>query len=340
MKIPAAALLVAFLFLPTLASGESRILFLDGARIEQTYAARKGIIEVPLPEALLPDSFRVKPFGESTVLRVEVGPVPANRSIAKKLTELEERREVLLERIKSLDEREVIFKSAAKSQSGRALRKTKTNPDPMEALRTGTRYALGQLDAVFAARRQTRKALAEVSARIAELEKQEDIARTIARVWLSKPNGKARVAYLVSNLKWTPSYDFRLSGNGYADITVSAKIPAGAGDTAASVVPLSLAESNGSTPASYPVFSEFTRIASFRLPLEKEGVTIGAAPSLSLDFTNSSGLNLPSGEATGYWKGEYFGKSVFAGCRSDTSLSLVFGCSVPGITFLHKKTSE
>jgi hypothetical protein len=325
MKILVAALLVAFLILPTLAAGETRILFLDGARIEQTHTASKGIIEVSLPAALLPDSFRVKPSGDSTVLRVEVDTASTDRSIAKKLTELEERREVLLDRIKSLDRQEVIFTSAAKSQSGRALRKTKTNPDPLEALRSGTRYALRQLDAVSAARRQTQKSLAEVSARIAELEKQEDMSRTVARVWLSKPNGKALVSYLVSNLKWTPSYDFRLSGNGYADIALSAKIPSGARETTSLVVPLSLAESNGSTPASYPVFSEFTRIASFRIPLEKEGVTSGAAPCLTLDFNNSSGLNLPSGEATGYWKGEYFGKTAFAGCRSDTSLSLVFG---------------
>lgn len=325
MKILAAAIFVAFLSLPSLTLGESRILFLDGARIEQTYAARKGIIEVPLSAALLPDSFRVKPLGDSTVLRVEVGPAPTDRSIAKRLTELEERREALLDRIKSLDEREAIFKSAAKSQSGRALRKTKTNPDPLDALRTGTHFTLSQLDAVSAARRQTRKALAEVSARIAELEKQEGAPRTVARVWLSKANGKARVDYLVTNLKWTPSYDFRLSGNGYADIALCAKTPPTARNSTSSVVPLRLAESNGSKPVPYPVSSEFTRIASFRLPLEKEGVTFGAAPYLSLVFTNSSGMNFPSGEASGYWKGEYFGKSIFTGCLSDTSLSLVFG---------------
>jgi len=325
MKILAVVILIAFLSLPSLAMGERRILFLDGARIEQTYAARKGIIEVPLPAALLPDSFRVRPFGDSMVLRVEVGPAPTDRSIAKKLMKLEERREVLLDRIKNLDQQEVIFTSAAKSQSGRALRKTKTNPEPLEALRTGTRFTLSQLDAVSASRRQTRKALADVSAQIAELEKQEGEPRTIARVWLSKPNGKARVVYLVSNLKWTPSYDFRLSGDGYADIALCAKTPSAARNSTSSVVPLRLAEAHGSKPAPYPVSSEFTRIASFRLPLEKEGVTIGAAPYLSLVFNNSSGLNLPSGEASGYWKGEYFGKSIFTGCLSDTSLSLVFG---------------
>jgi len=217
MRIFVAAFLVVLWSLPAFASGEKRILFLDGARIELEIAARKGLVEVPLPAAMLPNSFRVKPLGSSTVRWVEFRPASAVGKNSAQRTALEGRREVLLDRVKSLDEREGIFKAAAKSQSSRALRKTKSNPDPLGSLRTGTRYALTQLDEVSAARRQTRKALAEVETQIARLDKQGS-PQNVARLWLSEPDGKVRIAYLVSNLKWRPWYDFRLSGNGYAEI--------------------------------------------------------------------------------------------------------------------------
>jgi len=324
MRILVAAFLTVSLSFPALAFGEKRILFLDGARIELDVAARKGVIDIPLPDTMLPDSFRVKPLGSATVLWVEIGPASAEEKGAGQLTALEERREVCLDRLKSLDNREAIFKAAAKSQSGRALRKTKSNPDPLGSLRIGTRYSLTQLDEVSTARRQARKALADVETRIATLEKQAT-QRSVARVWLSQPDGKVRIAYLVSNLKWTPCYDVRLSGNGYAEIALCAKMPPATRNISTSVVPLPLVEYLNSKVDPYPVSSEITRIASFRLPLAKEELTNGAVPFLSLAFSNSSAMNLPSGEANGYWKGEYFGTATFGRCLPGATMSLVFG---------------
>ncbi len=240
MKILVAAFLIVIWSFPALAFGEKQILFLDGARIELEMAARKGRIEVPLPTAMLPDSFRVKPLGSTTVLWVEVGPAGTDTKVAEQLTALAERREVLLDRVKSLDDREVIFKAAAKSQSSRALRKTKNNPDPLGAIRSGTRFTFTQLDEVFAARRKTRKALAEVETRIATLGI-EATPQNVARVRLSPPDGKVKIAYLVSNLKWTPWYDFRLSGDGFAEIALCAKMSPVARNISTSVVPLPLA---------------------------------------------------------------------------------------------------
>lgn len=324
MRVLIVAFLVVIWGLPVLAFGEKRILYLDGARIEHEVAARKGVLEVPLPSAMLPDTFRVKPLGSTTVLRVEVGPAGKDRKVSEQLTALAERKDGLLDRLKNLDEREGIFKAAAKSQSGRALRKTKNNPDPLSSLRTGTRFTLAQLDEVSAARRQTRKALAAVETRIAALEKQAP-SRSVARVWLSKPDGKVRIGYLVSNLNWTPRYDFRLSGNGYAEIALFAKLSPVERNISTSVVPLLMAESLGNGIDTYPVSSEIASIATFRFPLAKEEMTKGAAPYLSLVFSNSSALNLPSGVASGYWKGEYFGTTTFGGCPAGKSLSLVFG---------------
>jgi hypothetical protein len=204
------------------------------------------------------------------------------------------------------------------------LRKTKNNPDPLGALRTGTRYALIQLDEVSAARRQTRKALAEVETRIATLEKQGS-PQNVARLLLSQPDGKVRIAYLVSNLKWTPWYDFRLTGNGYAEIALCAKLSPAVRSISTSVVPLPLAESFGNTLDPHPVSSEIATIATFRLPLSKEEMIKGAAPYLSLVFSNPASLDLPSGEANGYWMGEYFGTVPFGGCLAGKSMPLVFG---------------
>lgn len=319
-----AAFLVLFWCVPALASDEKRIIFLDGARIEREIVARKGFIEVPLPAAMLPDSLRVKPFGSAQVRWVEIVPATGRVKHTEQLNAMEERRNILLDRLKNLDMREEIFKAAAKSQSGRALRKTKTNPDPLGSLRSGTRYALTQLDEISAARRQTRDALSQIETRIAALAKQPS-SGSIARILLSQPGGKARVAYLVSNLKWTPKYDVRLSGDGYTELSLCAKMPHGTQNISTAVVPLLLDESFGSEIQPYPVSAGITSIATFKLPLVKEEVIKGAVPYLSLVFDNTSSQNLPAGEASGYWGGEYLGDASFAGCPAGKSLALHFG---------------
>jgi len=324
MRILVTIFLVAVWGFPAVSFGESRLLFLDGARIEQEYAARKGVVEVPLPATILSESLRVKPLGDTAIQRVEIVPLPPDRTLAKQRAALEERREVLRDRLTDLAEREVIFKSAAKSQSGRAVKKTKSNPDPLATLRTGTRFTLSQLDSIASARRQARQSLADVENKLAVLDKRA-VPLTAARVWLSTQAGKVRVAYLVSDLKWTPRYDFRLCGQGYAELTVRAMIPVASPAISTTVVALAMAESMGADLAPYRVSSDFAAIASYRLPLAKEQLTKGAVPSLSLAFSNSTGQNLPSGEARGFWQGEYFGKTSFPGCRPGKSLALDFG---------------
>jgi hypothetical protein len=324
MRIFFTAFLVLISSFPALASEERRILFLDGARIEREMVARKGVIEVPLPAAMLPDSLRVKPLGSAQVRWVEIVPVPGNGKYADQLKAMEERRKNLLDRLKNLDLREEIFKAAAKSQSGRALRKTKTNPDPLGSLRSGTRYALTQLDEISAARRQTRGSLAELETRIATLAKQP-LRGSVARILLSQSGGTVRVAYLVSNLKWTPRYDVRLSGDGFTELALCAKMPAGTQTLSMSVVPLPLAESFGTEIHPYPISAGITTIATFKLPLVKEELIKGAVPYLSLVLDNTSSQYLPAGEASGFWGGEYLGHATFAGCLPGKSLSLHFG---------------
>lgn len=324
MRILVAVLFIVFWSLPVFASGEKRILFLDGARIEREITARKEFLEVPLPVEMLSGSLRIKALGNTSIRLVEIGPSTTSEKIAEQLRVLKDRRNSLIDRLKNLDDREAIFKSAAKTQSARALRKTKNNPDPLRDLRNGTSYALSQLDEVSSARRSTQKTLSDVETRLATLEHPAAL-ENVARIRLSKPGGMVRIAYLVANLKWKPWYDIRLAGDGYAHVSLCAKMPAGSLGNATSVVPLTLAESFGKEIVPYAISGEITRIADFRFPLTNEVVTKGAVSSLSFAFENSSSRNLPAGEASTYWQEEYIGEANFAGGLPGTSLSLDIG---------------
>ncbi|NMC74485.1 MAG: hypothetical protein GYA56_09060 [Geobacteraceae bacterium] len=324
MKILLGALILLMSCRPVSAGAESLILFLDGARIEKEFVARKGYLEAPLPAKALPDSLRVRPVGDVSVLRVQVAPIPPERRHDKEFAALEERRASLLDRVKVLEEREALFKAAVKSQSSRALRRTKNNPDPLETARKGTNFALAQMESAHAARRKAEKELSGVEARLAAVRKESD-AGSAARIWLSRADGRVRVSCLVSGISWTPWYDFRLTGSGSAETIMRAKLPSSVRSASVSVVPLSLADAFDADPVLYPVSADLASIASFRLPLTQESLTRGPVPFLSFTISNSSGKTLPEGEACGYWQGEYLGRTHFKGCRAGESLAMVIG---------------
>lgn len=324
MKILFGALMLVICGFPAFSSGESVTLFLDGARIEHEVTARKGYLEWSHPSAMLQNSLRVKPVGTCEVVRVEHASSAAGAKTRKELAALNDRRTVLQDRLKSLEERQEVFKSAAKSQSSKALRKSKNNPEPLEALRKGTDFALSHLESVNAAMRKTEKDLAAVEARISALQKAAGSGGT-ARIWLSKPDGKARVSCLVSGFKWVPWYDFRLAGNGYAEIILRARLQSGGRPSSLSVAPVTLADAYGSNTTAYPVSPGNDSIASYRIKLTREDLTRGPASYLSVAFINTTGQVLPAGDASGYWQGEYLGKTSFGGCRNNESLSIVFG---------------
>ena len=74
--------------------------------------------------------------------------------------------------LQALATREEIFKSAAKSQGGKAPRKSKANPDPMQAIRQGTEFAIAQLEAVYTSRRRTEQEIRRIDSRIAAAKNQ------------------------------------------------------------------------------------------------------------------------------------------------------------------------
>lgn len=325
MKSLPGCLLFIILSFPALTCGESVSLYLDGAKIEREVFASRAYMEVPLPAAMIPRTLRVKPLGEETVTRFEVVQAQPQKEKLHEISVLEERKKSLADRLEVLEERERIFASAAKSHSSRALRKSKNNPDPVATARKGTDLALAQLSAVHAAKNKLEGEVASTDSRISSLRKAMDSRGSLARLWLSRPGSRVRIAYLVSGLKWTPAYDFRLVEAGFAEVMLRAGIPSNLANASVSVSPMLLSDAFGSDILLYPVSRDGAVIETYRLTVSKEKLTSGPVPFLSLTFLNTSGKNLPAGEACGYWRSEYMGKSPFGGCRPNESSSLVFG---------------
>ncbi|HEY5973154.1 MAG TPA: hypothetical protein VIU41_00290, partial [Geobacteraceae bacterium] len=159
-------ILLLLLAVPHLASARTVTIYLDGAIVEEEVTARKGYLELALPAGLAAGSLRLKPVGEGRLRRVVMVPGKPDRKLDKELTSLNERRDLLKDRMRALSTREEIFKGAAKSQSGKAPRRSKTNPAPLSTIKQGTDYALAQLEEVYTARRRTEKELRGLDERL------------------------------------------------------------------------------------------------------------------------------------------------------------------------------
>jgi len=282
--------------------------FLDGARVEEDAKGVKGFLEYPLPDSFSPGSLRVKPVGQGNVLRVEVVSVGPDQRRVREIAQLEQKKNELKDRIESLSTREEIFSAAAKSQSGKAPRKSKTNPDPVGSLKQGTDFALGQLDAAAQGKRRCQRALYEVECKLAVARK----GSTLARVWLSA--GGARLSYLVTSEKWLPCYDFRWSGDGKGELLLHARLPRTEKGVQRLVSNGTVAQGAAPLPAreDFPVLS--------RHPLTLQGDPGSPQPPLAFRFQPLQ-AGLPAGEAAAFWRGEYLGSGRFSGGEA-TELSI------------------
>lgn len=325
MKILTGFLLLVISAVPFAACGETVTLFLDGARIEREVLASKAYLEVQMPAGMIDGTLRVKPLGEGTVTRFDVVRAEPHKEKLREISVLEERKKALADRLEVLEEREGIFAAAAKSHSSRALRKSKNNPDPVETARKGTDLALAQLSAAHAARNKLEREIVTTDTRLAALRKAAASRGSVARLWLSKAGCRIRFAYLVTGLKWTPAYDFRLADAGFAEVMLRARIPSDLAKASVSVAPMLLGDAFGAEMLLYPVSRDGAVIETQRIAVSKEELTKGPVPFLTVTFNNTSGKALPAGEACGYWRNEYMGKTPFGGCRPNESASLVFG---------------
>jgi len=305
-------------------NGRTVTFFSDGALVEVEAAAAKGIAEISLPAVMLEDSLRIRPLGNAVIQRVDIVQTRQEGKGARELEQLYEQKSRLNDRLQALETREEIFKAAAKSQGGKAPRKTKANPDPMQSIRQGTEFAIAQLEAVYTARRRTEQEIRRLDARIASLKRGGQGEGSVARVAVAPKNGRVRVQYAMQWEGWTPRYDMRLNNDGNALLTLYGQLPASFGGYLLQASPSTLAESNGARIVPV-VAGSLARLAEYSLPASEERFGAGVRTSFSCLLTNRVGVGLPSGEASLYRNGEYRGRFRFEGISSGRSRKVMYG---------------
>lgn len=295
-------------------------IFSDGTLIELEATAKKGGIELQLPGQIKEGTLRIKPLDNGTVGRVELLPFRIPEKQQKELDNLTEQKSRLEDRLKALDAREGIFAAAAKSQSSKAPRKTKANPDPLASVRQGTDFAIAQLEAVFTARRKTDQELKRVEARLAALRKKA-IGGPTVKAAVSPAGTRIRVAAVQAEGGWTPRYEIRLQGDGAARLTMLAELPALPDGFAIRVVPTAL--SAGQPQQSFPLpVGGSARLAEWQLMVEKEQVTNGPVPAFNVIIKNNSNVPMPAGQIALYSAGEYIGTAALPAMAVGSSATL------------------
>ena len=136
----------------------------------------------------------------------------------------------------------MIFKSAAKTQGGKAPRKTKTNPDPMQAIRQGTEFAIAQLEAVYTSRRKTEQEIKRIDSHIAAAKVSGRGPENVARLYVSPANGRVTSRYVLAGQTWTPRYDMYLDGSSSSQLYMSGVFSSGFPGYLLQVSPSALAE--------------------------------------------------------------------------------------------------
>lgn len=288
----------------------------DGALHQVEAGATRGVIQVPLPADLLEQTLTVIPAPGTTILNVEtVKREPAGGG--KELETLTEQRRRLEDRLQALETREAIFTSAAKAQSGKAPRKTKANPDPLQAIRQGTDYAIAQLEAVYTARRRATQEIGRIDSRLAAVRKDRQRSEQTARVEVTPPRGKVTLTYATSERGWQPRYNLHLTGSGSAQLQLTAHITGGEKGRQLRISSGSLSE--GPSVKSVPAQQGSAVLAAYRLPVADELFSAGLYNRFSGRITNTGPGYLPPGESALFKNGAFVGKFVFEGLSSGRS---------------------
>jgi hypothetical protein len=306
------------------ASGENSITFYrDGALIRQEARAVKGVIDISLPDGLLEHSLTVLPTPGTTILDVKNRMTGIGATYNKEFESLTEQRLRLEDRLKALETREAIFTSAAKTQSGKAPRKTKANPDPMKSIRQGTDFAIAQLESVYTARRTTTQEIHKIDLRLAASRKKQHAAEVPVRIAVTPPRGIVTLRYATTERGWQARYNLYLAGDGTAELKYYANITGQSHRYQTRISSGSLVES--ATAATFPSQSGTALLASYRLPITEERSVEGIFNSYSGLIRNSTQYYLPSGESGLFRNGAYLGKFRFEGISSGRSRVITVG---------------
>jgi len=310
---------------PTSADCRSATFYTDGVIVEQEATAIKGVLEIPLPPGIIEGSLRIKPGSGTVIRRVDIVPAPVNTGkIEKELDALLEQKNRLGDRLLALSTREEIFKSAAKSQSGKAPRKTKTNPEPMQSIRQGTEFAIAQLEAVYTARRKTELEIRRYDNRIATAKNSGRGPEAFARIVISPTRGNVTVRYAITGQTWTPLYDVYLNGSGSAQASLSGLFPGTFAGYLLRASPAVLTES--ATGRVFPVQAgPVTGLTCYNLAATEEIFGAGVVPAFSFELKNMEPVHLPAGTANIYRNGEYVGKIRFEGLSSGRTRKVTLG---------------
>ncbi|HIJ87331.1 MAG TPA: hypothetical protein HPP97_06535 [Desulfuromonadales bacterium] len=295
----------------------------DGALLQQEAVAQKGVIDLPLSADVLEHTLTVVPAAGTSIIDVETVRKETGENTEKELEAMIEQRRKLEDRLQALDAREAIFTTAAKSQSGKAPRKTKANPDPMQAIRQGTDFAIAQLEAVYTARRKTTLEIKKVDARIAASRKSTRLSTTSLKIGVSPHNGNVTIRYATAERGWQAHYNLFTEKNGTARLQLSARIKGAPHGYQVRISPGLLAEYTSAEIV--PVQAGSVVIANYRLPVADEHSSEGIYYNFSGRLTNSTPHYLPPGESGLYRDGAYRGKFKFEGISSGRSRVISFG---------------
>ncbi|HIJ82118.1 MAG TPA: hypothetical protein HPP76_10475 [Desulfuromonadales bacterium] len=306
------------------AADNSVTLFRDGTLIERDATATKGIIDLPLPAGVLEGSLRVIPATGIDILTVDVVPSQSSGKGSQELDALVEQKQRLEDRLQALTTREQIFTSAAKSQSGKAPRKSKSNPDPLQTIRQGTDFAIAQLEAVYTARRKTDHELKRVVARIAELRRKNRTDESRAHISIAQQKGKVTVRYATTDVGWQPRYNLYLTGSDSARLNLSARTEAQPAGNLVRVSAASIRDGGGQPTVSVSSDNR-ARLADYQLAFSETGFDDSVAPRLTGRLTNHGKLYIPAGESGLYRNGVYLGRFAFSGLSSGKSTAISLG---------------
>lgn len=314
-------MIVLLLWSTPLFAARGVVLYLDGAVVTRDETARKGYLEVAIPPSAHAGSLSIKPADGAKILRVQLVSRQPSRKTEKELAALTERQELLQDRLKALSIREDVFRSAAKAQSAKAPKRTKTNPEPLATIRQGTDYAIAQLESVFQAKRRVDKELKQLEEKRARLVREEQVGGSVARVWTSPASARVVATYLQSDRSWQPAYEVRVEGAERAEFAI---LPAGVSLQQGERGKLALALlADGRSVPQWNYADELTPVSVTGLQIANKIDAGGLLPRLALAMTNTTGMQLPAGELACYADGAYLGRGRFPGLDAGKALEFI-----------------
>jgi hypothetical protein len=299
--------------------------YLDGAIVEYESGYTNGYMEVSLPGGIIKDSLRIKPEGDNAILRLEMRRIVKDRTTEKDIELLTDRQNLLADKLRLLDSKEHIFVAAAKSQSGRALRRSKSNPDPLSDIRKGTAFAVTQLESVFAQRRKCENSLSALNAKLSALRNSKGEDRKVCTIWFSRKSGKARILYITADRNWKPVYDFRLDGKGHVRMVMKAMYDSVEKNTALFVISGSISDAGNDSRVRIPVSRQYDEVGGYLFAVDKQIMSQDPVNSIFFSFINRSGQKFPPGTASCFLKGEYIGEIAFKGAAIGETVNLSAG---------------